>query len=560
MDDDAEEEEDVRFQEWLNERKKKERDEQEAEEEEEEEHRSSDYWSTISAEISEESRYGRTNEDNRDIPVDLEELGLERKSFDDISGSGGVLKKIGFEGVTSGGEGKPEKGFTVEIKYVMRTEEGNVVDVSCNDVWDNKEYKFVIGMREVIEGMDIAVMSMKRREKSRFFIRSDFAFGSEGCPPKILQNVSWLIIDIELMAFRRPYRDKLFLRNNEVMPYVLKRKEQGNAFYRTKEYWKAVHEYKNSLKAIEFVDDPMYKIPLRDVAVSLLSNLSAAHLALANWKRVIKYCSQVLELEPQNEKALFRRSQALREYPDRLEEARKDLAQAIRIAPNNKNIREAYAKVIEEVKKKRKEDREAYGGIFQKDNQIYLEKKPRVFFEISHGKALLGRIEMDLFNQRVPKTAENFRRLCVGDKKTGLSYKGTVFHRVIEDYIIQGGDVTLSNGKGGRSVYGATFEDESLEGKCDKRGLLCMANSGPNTNQSQFFILLAPCPELEGKYVVFGKVVAGFGVLKKMESVECNEATDAPVVPLKVFKCGQVKPKDVMVDSSSSDEENGIQL
>ena len=147
---------------------------------------------------------------------------------------------------------------------------------------------------------------------------------------------------------------------------------------------------------------------------------------------------------------------------------------------------------------------------------------PQVFFDVTVGGQNAGRVIMELYADKVPKTAENFRALCTGERGVGksgkpLHYKGSSFHRVISEFMAQGGDFTAGNGTGGESIYGMKFEDEGFPVKHTGRGDLSMANAGPNTNGSQFFLCFIPCTWLDGKHVVFGKVVGGLEVLDALE-------------------------------------------
>ncbi|KAL9649870.1 hypothetical protein ABK040_009682 [Willaertia magna] len=163
--------------------------------------------------------------------------------------------------------------------------------------------------------------------------------------------------------------------------------------------------------------------------------------------------------------------------------------------------------------------------------------RPKVFFDITKGGKPLGRVVFELFSDVVPKTAENFRQLCT--HQNGFGYKGSIFHRVIKDFMIQGGDFTNFNGTGGKSIYGEKFADENFKIKHETPGLLSMANAGKNTNGSQFFVTTVPCPWLDGKHVVFGRVVDGYEIIQQVENSKTN-SRDQPAERVEIADCGEL--------------------
>jgi len=172
------------------------------------------------------------------------------------------------------------------------------------------------------------------------------------------------------------------------------------------------------------------------------------------------------------------------------------------------------------------------------------QMNPVVFFDVTIGGQPAGRIKMELFAHMAPKTAENFRQLCTGEMKKGgkpVGYKGCAFHRIIKGFMLQGGDFVNGDGTGCTSIYGENFDDENFDIKHTGPGIMSMANSGPGTNGCQFFITCEKCEWLDGKHVVFGKLVDGPSLLtvRKLENVSVG-ANSKPKLQCVISECGEL--------------------
>jgi len=459
---------------------------------------------------------------------------------------GGIMKRI----ITEGEGDSPSPGDEVVAHYTGTLLDGTKFDSSRDR---NDPFKFTIGKGQVIKGWDQGFASMKKGEHAVLTIKSEYGYGEHGSPPKIPGGAT-LVFDVELLSFGPKKKEKWEMSDEEKIAEATKLKAEGKERFSNKKFSHALSIYVEALSFLENVGDDA-----AELLGSLRLNAVVAGVKAGEAAKAIKYATEVLGADESNSKALYWRAVAYRKSSD-FKAAKADIVTAIKAEPKNKTLRKEYDAIKKASAEAKKKEKATFGNMFKAMGSMYAEKKevekpikfegplPRVFFDMKMGEEKLGRIEMELYPNVVPKTAENFRQLCTGEAGMGkkgkpLHYKGCSFHRIISNFMCQGGDFTNGNGTGGESIYGEKFADENFKLKHDTKGLLSMANSGPNTNGSQFFITTTETPHLDGKHVVFGKVVKGYDVVEKMESCE-KGSNDKPVADVIIEDCGELKSEE----------------
>lgn len=327
--------------------------------------------------------------------------------------------------------------------------------------------------------------------------------------------------------------------SDEAVKYnlAMQAKDKGAEFYKQEQHASARDKWLEALDmVIEITADK--ESELWRFKLSLYLNLAQAALQLKEYQEVVDNTTKALKLEPENSKALFRRGIA-QDALGRAQAAANDLQKAARIEPKSAEIRRKY----EEFKKKALE-----AGKDDEAPPVHdLLKLPRVFLDIAVGDQPAKRLVFVLYSDVVPKTAENFKQLCTGQhagvtaRGKRFHFKGSILHRMIPGLMVQGGDFDNANGTGGESIYGRRFADEGFRDRFTRRGLLAMANDGPNTNGSNFFVTFAEAEHLDRRHVVFGEVTNGGDLLDELERLATDEEC-RPLVDCVIKDCGECGP------------------
>jgi len=435
----------------------------------------------------------------------------------------------------------------------------------------------------VIKAWDAAFAEMKIGEKASLVAEAAYAYGESGSGAKIPPGAT-LRFEVELVGVSPA--DPADMASSDLLAAMRSEKAAGTEKMKAGDTKGAFEAFErgasmgNELQTNDWRKDELSEEEKKEVdplQMALTNNAALAALKLKDWDTAQSQASESARLayrlldagdetvKPKLARALYRSAVALRELGD-MDSARQDIVEAHKLSPKDAAVVAEYKAIRAELAKALAKQKRMAKAMFGKS--LYDEKDgvtvwkgslPRVFFDIAIGDEPARRVEFELRPDVAPKSAENFRALCTGEKGVGksgkpLHYKGSAFHRVIPGFMCQGGDFTAGNGTGGESIYGEKFEDEAFTLKHTKPLLLSMANAGPNTNGSQFFITTSVTAHLDGKHVVFGRVVSGVDVIKAVEAVGSGGgATSSPVV---IADCGEVVA-DENVGARADDDSAG---
>jgi peptidylprolyl isomerase len=475
----------------------------------------------------------------------------KKEEYTNITEDGGVKKKILKEGTGA----EAVEGAEVSVNYIGRNKDNKIFDQT-----KDTPFKFKIGEHKVIKGWEIGVKTMKIGEKSEFILSPEYAYGSQKVSDLIPEN-STLTFEIELLKVEIPKKDISEMTYEEKLAEGKKYKEEGVAKFKGGDIANARDSFNRAIAYLENMDkSKQEEAEGVNLYVTTLSNICNCCNRQKEYHPVINFATKGLRIK-EVPKLFYFRAIAYANN-DEFSEAKKDVESLKNLLPEkDRDTDEGVKFVLNLIEKREKEIskrvKKFSRGLFQahlyddkedKEKPVEPPKKvnkenPVVFLDIKIGDKEARRVELELFKDKVPKTAENFRCLCTGEKGEKLHYKGSIFHRVIKNFMIQGGDFENANGTGGESIYGKKFDDENFAYSLSREGLLAMANSGPNTNGSQFFITLKDCPWLNGKHVVFGQVIKGMDVVKEVEGIE-TDGQDKPKINVVIENCGEIKKEE----------------
>ena len=470
----------------------------------------------------------------------------KESEFSKITDDGGVLKKTLKEGIGS----MPVDGNEVKLNYEAKHKK-TLYDKNE----DNKPVSIKIGAHQGIKGLEIALRTMKVGEVSRFIFKPEYAYGNKKPHPFIPENAT-IKYQIELLEIvgRNAQIDSMAYVDKVEKARIIK--EEGVEKFKAGNYIEARDKFEEAVKYLDKFENKDAENEQEGCQLyqSVLTNLCNCCNKLKEYYSVISHAKLGLKINDKLPKLYYFRTIAYAHTAE-IERAEKDI-QSLENLLSEEEKKTAGIDFLKQLVEKKKIELNTHMKKFSKSafsHDVYKdegnqkpkspskesnEKNPIVFLDIKIGKNPKKRVKIELFQNKVPKTVNNFRSLCTGEKN--ITYKGSKFFRVIKNVFIQGGDFEKNDGTGGYSIYGEKFEDESFYYSHSREGLLSMINEGKNTNGSQFFITLRDLTWYDEKHVVFGQVISGMEHIKEIQEVKVDD-DDKPEEEIIIENCGEIK-------------------
>ena len=470
----------------------------------------------------------------------------DESEFEKIIDDGGVLKRKLKEGIGS----IPVDGNEVKINY-----EAKYQKALYDKNEDNKPFSVKIGAHQGMKGIEIALKTMKVGEKSRYIFKPQYAYGNTKVHPFVPEN-STIKYQIELLEIVGRNAEIDSMNYEDKVEKAKQFKEEGVQKFKEGNFKEAKEKFEEAVKYLDKFENKSAENETEGCQLyqSVLTNLCNCCNKLKEYYTLITHANLGLKINDALPKLYYFRTIAYIQTAE-FENAEKDMKSLEKLLSEEEK-KTAGLDYLNQMLEKKKIQSNSQRKKFSKgafSHDVYKDagyqkpiappeepnqKNSIVFLDIKIGSNPKKRIKIELFNNIVPKTANNFRSLCTGENN--ITYKGTKLFRIIKKIFIQGGDFEKNDGTGGYSIYGEKFEDENFYYSHSREGLLSMINEGKNTNGSQFFITLRDLKWYDEKHVVFGRVIDGMDYIKEIEGVKVDD-DDKPEENVIIENCGEIK-------------------
>jgi len=449
---------------------------------------------------------------------------------------GGVIKEVLIEG--SGD--CPKMNQEVAVTYVGVWTNGDAMDKIISV---KAPYRFTVGVGQVMQGWDIAIPTMKRGEKAKVTIDPKYASGWPTCPPYFPYDAK-AQYEIEILDFYSKRMSLSTWQPEDLRKTAEEYKARGKEYFIGNRLKLAMYCYYEALRFVEAIEIPL--VGDKEMLKTLKTNVAVCLFKENLWDDTIKMCNEILKITSDTTKASYLRGMSLSKL-EKYDEAIQDLKKVLEATPDDLKAKSEYEKILSRKMPKKVHKKSQYAELFD-TNMLYEEKSikqktlpmynpsnPRVFIDFYVGKKEAQRVIIELFYDKVPKTVENFKALCTGEKAKDnprLKYTGCKAVAINENLGIILGDLDQriegTAPQGNNSIYGTTFADEGFAIP-HRAGVLSMHNTGPNTNGSKFVITFKDCPSLDGKQVGFGRVVKGMDIVKELKKIPVDDSGNPKV-------------------------------